>query len=420
MPRKEIPNIDGVKRGSDFFKGKTIEMAGQELASRRRVGFGETSLDLCLIKTSRAIYKDMPSLGREIGDKGGELWEPRVDPGDGSVTTWRWMSLTAGETNFFDYVPFAGRKINAKYNLGQLPPEWTIGVLIPQKIKEGIEAAMRQQDEIAHDYRMNAGPEKVRVDETFDLLYDTSSAFAMNEVNGVSDLNELAITAENHFKIHGLLDSRDTVWQRVVEYTLKAAEKDRRNHINPLVSRVRVRAAFLAATQREMIARSVGDKAEKVYNYLALTRAGIRLKIRMVADTLDDLCGFSRGKLPQDPIMLESGQISNIERGSALEQDLKAISGDILGSIQPAPYLLHATVARIILAGEMAFKNSKDRETALRILKGNNYIKFLDNSAIGWLWKGRPYVAKSRIHLAHGLLNQSLRDPETFDTKVFD
>ena len=140
----------------------------------------------------------------------------------------------------------------------------------------------------------------------------------------------------------------------------------------------------------------------------------------MAADTLDDLCGFGRGKRARDPLMLEQSETSTARQGWELEQYLKVISTDVLSKIQPAPYLLHATIARIILMGETAFKNNEEKVVALDILKGSNYYNFLDNSAVRWLREKRPLVARTRMRLAYDLLRQSLNDPETTDIKVFD
>lgn len=415
-----VPEIPGVQRGADFFRGLSVEMGGQKSGSKRRVEYGETPLDLYLIKLSQAGTLGLPFLGRGEGDKSADLWEPRVDPSDGSVITWRWENQKEDKHDFSDYVAIAGRKLSTRFNYGQVPPGWTVSVLVPQRIKEGIEAAMRQQDEITHDYKKDAGPEKARVDETFDLLYETSAAFVMGEVRTQDNLKSLAKSAEDHFTIHGLLDSSDPIWARVVAYTLKATEKDRINRINPLISRVRARAAFLAGTEREMIARSAGTKAEKVYRHLEIVRAATRLKMRMAIDTLDDLCGFSRGKLAQDQVMFEGSETSTTRQGWVLEQYLKVISNDVLRSIQPAPYLVPATAGRVILTGETAFKINNDKQAALKILEGRGYLKFLNNSAVRWLREKRPLVARTRMLLAFSLLKQCLTDPRTTDIKVFD
>jgi hypothetical protein len=417
--RKQVPDIPGVKKGADFFRGISVEMGGQKSGSKRRIEFGETSLDLCLIKLGQAGYMSLPFLGREKSDKSVDLWEPRVDPMDGSVITWRWENRKKDKEDYSDCVAFAGRKIGFKFNYNEVPGDWTLATLVPQRIKEGIEAAMRQQDELVHDYK-NDGPENLRVDETFDLLYETSGAFVMGEVNGQDDLKSLAKMAEEHFKVHGLLESNDPIWQRVVTYTLKAVEKDSLNRINPLISRVRARAAFLAGTEREMIARSAGTKAEKVYRHLEVVRAATRLKMRMAIDTLDDLCGFSRGKLAQDQVMFEGSETSTTRQGWVLEQYLKVISNDVLRSIQPAPYLVPATAGRVILTGETAFKINDDKQAVLEILEGRGYLKFLDSSAVRWLREKRPLVARTRMLLVYRLLKQCLEDPKTTDTRVFD
>jgi hypothetical protein len=416
-----VLNIPGVSRGGDFFKGKTPEMAGQLLGSRRRVEYGGTPIDLCLVRLRQAEYLNLPYLGLdEVGSKSAKFWEPRVDPSDGSVVTWRWESQKADKRDFSEYIAFAGAKVNIKFNYGQIPSGWTVGILVPQRVKGGIEAAMRQQDEISHDYGKDNGPEKARVDETFNLLYDASSAFVMGEVNSESGLNALGKSVEDHFKAHGLLESNDSIWQRVVTHTLNAAEKDRLHRVNPLVSRVRIRAAFLAGTEREMIARSVGDKAEKVYSYLAVVRAGIRLRIKLAIDMLDDVCAFSKGRIAQDPIMRERSQTYTTRQGWELVQYVKIISNNVLRGIQPAPYLKPVTAARIILAGETALKNDEERTLVFNVLDKGGYFLFMNDSAVSRLREKRLFVAEKRMRLAYDLLRQNLNDPKTTDLKVFD
>ena len=418
--RKQVPEIFGVKRGADFFRGLTVEIGGQKSASRRRVEYGEMPLDLYVIKLRQASFLSLPFLGREESDKSADLWEPRVDPSDGSVITWRWESQKADKHDFSDCVAFAGRKINAKFNYSKLPPGWSVSMLIPQRVQEGIEAAMRQQDELAHDYGKDVGPEKARVDETFDLLYETSAVFAMGEVTNQDDLKDLAKLAESHFIVHGLLDSKDPIWQRVVTYTLKSTDRDSLNRINPLISRVRARAAFLAGTEREMIARSAGGKAEKVYNHLAIIRAGIRSKIRMAIDTLDDLCAFSGGKVAEDPVMREGSQTCSAREGWELEQYLITISEDVLRGIQTSPYLVPATVARVILLGEACFKNREERIAGRNMLRGTDNYTFLSDSAARMLKNRNPLAARQRISKAFLVLKGILDDPRTTDTMVFD
>ena len=418
---KQVPEIPGVKRGGEFFKGKNPEMAGQELASRRRVEFGETPLDLCLIETLKAENLYMPLLGRdEDSAKGMNFWEPRVHRIDGSVITWRWERQDPNRRDFSGYFAFAGRKANSKFKYAEVPASWTVGVLVPQVVKEGIEAAMRQQDEIAHDYRGGVGPEASRVDEIFDLLFDTSAAFTVGDIKNPSDLNLIAREAETILKNHGLMESKDYTWRRVVNFTLAATQEDRINRVNPLASRVRARAAFLAATEREMIGRSVGTKAEKVYQYLATVRAGIRAKIQMAADALDDIYGLSKSKVAKDAVMRGREITCTTRESLDLEQYALTVANEILKDIQPAPYLVPVTKARIILAGEKAFADGHEEATILRVLGESDYKKFINNSAARGSREKKPMVVLPRVRLAHDLLKQCLNNPRTTDIKVFD
>jgi len=416
---KEVPQIPGVERGANFFKDKPVEMAGQELASRRRVEFGEKPLDLCLIKTADALYLNYPYLGRdETSEESAKLWEPRVSSRDGSVITWRWKDPNPDRQEFSDYIAFAGRKLDEKFNYSQVSTTWSKSILVPQVIKEGIEKAMRQQNEVAHDYR-ELEAEGARISETFDLLFESSSAFAVGNISQ-SELNGLAREAEKTFKAHGLLQSRDSIWQRVVKFTLDAMENDRRGRINPLVSRVRARAAFLAATEREMIGRSVGTKAEKVYERLAIVRAGIRADIEIATEVLDTICGFSGLVVADNEVMREGKTTCTEEEAREIRRTLAVVSGDILGRVQPEPYLTLVISARSVLMGEKVYGNDKEKAAILGILSKTGYASFLKDSAADRLEQHLPRVAERRIFLAYSLLKRSLWDKKTGDTRVFN
>ncbi len=421
IERKHVPEIPGVKKGGEFFKGKSPEIAGQELASRRRLEFGETPLDLCFVDNFKAEYLNMPVLGRgEEPLTKANFWEPRVHRVNGSVITWRWEKRDSERRDFSGYTAFAGNKIDSKFKYSEIPVSWKVAVLVPQVVKDGIEAAMRQQDEIAHDYRAGVGPEADRVDETFDLLFNISAVFAAGEIEDQSKLNLKAREAESVLRDNGLLESKDEIWRRIVNFTLDATKEDRMGRINPLVSRVRTRAAFLAATEREMIGRSVGTKAEKVYQHLAIIRSGIRAKMQMAVDTLDDIYGLTRRRVAKDIAMRERKITCSTEESLDLEQYALTVANEVLRGIQPAPYLVPVTAARIILAGEKAYKNGQEEITVRRILGGNDYIKFLNDSAARQARERKPLVVEPRVRLAHDILKQSLNDPRTTDLKVFD
>jgi hypothetical protein len=407
---KQLPLIPGVSRGGDFFRGKSIEAAGQKLASRRRMEYGSIPLDLCLVENDKAEFLTFPYLGREESSgKYAQLWEPRVDPKDGGVIITRWQKPKPGRTDFSEYFAFAGENINSKFNYSQVPPGWRIGILVPQKIKDGIEAAMRQQNEIAHDYGKNRGPEDDRITEITNRLYEISSAFSMGDVKSEQDLNALAMDVEDLFKTHGIIDTGDSVWQKVVEYTMKAADKDRLNRINPLISRTRVRAAFLAITEREMIGRSIGTKADKVYRRLSIVRNVIRMKIKTAADALNDNLGEYGGV-----------ERCTVKTGWNLEQLLKTISQDVLGNIQPAPYLEPVLASRAILIGEQMFKNNNEKQAGLRILSADQAARFLNFPAVYGLRHGNLAAAMIKMKNARWILEAILEDPKTKDIKVFD
>jgi hypothetical protein len=99
---------------------------------------------------------------------------------------------------------------------------------------------------------------------------------------------------------------------------------------------------------------------------------------------------------------------------------LAVVSGDILGRVQPEPYLTLVISARSVLMGEKVYGNDKEKAAILGILSKTGYASFLKDSAADRLEQHLPRVAERRIFLAYSLLKRSLWDKKTGDTRVFN
>lgn len=416
-------NIPGVARGKDFFnKGKSIEATRETWASRKRALLLEDRLDLLLIgKNKESYFNSLAVLGR-VSDiaKPAAAWLPRVDKITGAVVTSRIVSdfdrtlLSKGE-----YIAIAGKRFSTDLNLASIPKSWTISLLIPQIVSEGIEAAMRQQDEIVGTYRAVEGAEYGRVEEIFTEIHILSETFVRGEIKSENDLQVLAKRTQAYLVRNGLMDTEHPVWKKITNYTLKAAGKDSLNRLNPTVSRVLARAAYLAAVDREIAGINTNNKAQRIFSYLEGVRASTRFKIEESVNLLNELCGFE-GRVASNQIFRDGKTSTTPQEIKEIDQVIDSVSESLLKKVEPAPYLLPATMARALLTGAIYWRGKNEAGLMLKIMKAGSFDeKQFQLPARHYLRNLQPLVAREVIRQAHSLLKSVLEDKTNLDVKVF-
>jgi hypothetical protein len=416
-------NIPGVSRGKNFFsQGRSIEATRETWASRKRAFLLEDSVSLLLIEKDRGDYfLELPVLGQKPEIEGpAAVWIPRVDPISGAVITSRIVSnfdksaLGSGE-----YTAVGGKRYSPDINLASVPKSWSVSLIVPQTVPDGIEAAMRQQDEIIYTYSPGKGAEHGKVEEVFSEIYLLSEAFARGEVKTEADFGALAERAQTCLVRNGLLDAHHPIWKKISGYTQRAASKDSLNRLNPMVSRILARAAYLAAVEREVIGINIKNKAQRTFSYLQAVRLTTRFEIEQSALVLSELCGFG-GEKAENRIFRERRDSMTVREGWEIGQVVKAVSEGILKDVRPAPYLFPATLARLTLTGESFYKTKAESNLIRDIVKAGGVKDVsLGASAEDYLRVGFPELAREKIRHAYGLLKAVLFDKANFVTTVF-
>jgi hypothetical protein len=415
--QKEVPEIPGVERGSDFMRMKKIEQAGAGWAETRRSNYMSEALDVMIISRDKQNFFDLPIVGnRDQKEPNLPFWTPRVHPITGAIVITRWDKLKQNEFNFEEDIVFGGKKKDEVLKLDKYPKSWKIARLIPMTIPDGIEAAMRQQDEIIHDYS-EQGVEKGRVEEVFSKVNILSEAFINGEIKTQADVVTISKEAQDLLFDNGLLNPRNKAWETVAEKIKRAASRDSINRINPMISRVVLRSTYLEAVINEVRGPGIKDKAKKIYSWLEGERVFVRSQIENVAIALEQMIGCNKFRgldIFEKPnsIYLE---IDYWEVG----QLLKAISDEVLVKVQVAPYLGTVSIVRKLLTGSN-FKNAKEEGVLNKRLE---YIKDpglrKEQSAEDLLRIHATQSARNRIKYAHGLLKALLNDPDYKVTTTF-
>jgi hypothetical protein len=396
----------GIRRGFPP-KGVSIETAREAFASRIRARSKEDSIDLILLDSKDVKFFSLLPLTQGYSDNS-PSWIPRFDPVSGSVWTTRLGNIKTGS----EYLIFKKPVTSKKVDLDNIPRSWSVKRLIPQEHKSGIESAMRQQDEIAHDYSgKKYGVEYQKVEALLTQIHNLSEIFQKPNLS-FNDFGDMATKTVNILKSEiGISTSRDNIQNRIVKSILKSKEKDRLGRVNPMISRIHLRSAYLNAVKQEIYSGFVEQKAKRVYDLLFVERNTTRSLIENAVEAIDELGGFGKNKIGNsilteefyraDPAKITDHEITKIINS------LKAIVQTSLRQIRVEPYFRNARMAESLLIYP-------------EHLKTNNYNKFEEKPCVeSFIRMRKPVEAHVRLQGAYSLLNEVLNDEEYKDIKVF-
>jgi hypothetical protein len=426
----------GVVLGSDFRpkKGFSIETQGHLWALNTRELMPQLKLDLCIIHKDNAGFFELPAINQVF--KGGHLekkivalWVPRYDPVSGAVYITRWTKPETSETkggkgliDNQDFIAFAGRKYSPDkaIDLSKFPKSWTVARLIPQKIEDGLEFALRQQDEISWDYSTKKGVEEDTLHSLFANIFSYADEIKSDtEIINQNYLDQLSEkTEELLFKL-GFDKPSGEFRKRVAHLLQKSVKVDSIGRVNPMISRVLLRSAYLEVTKMEVLNRFVRSKSEKVFNLLWIEREVTRAQVSDSIEAIGKLAGL--GKNPGLTILTED-YYRSCPRKISDEQILstvsiiRAISRRSLEPIKVEPYLLPVRLSQRLLT-DINMKRVADRE---RILNTLQYYNIVPNeeilSAEEYIKKRDPSKTVERLRQVHSLLSELIDDP---DNKVY-
>lgn len=396
---------------------RSIESARDMWAENRKNRFSEEKLDLMVISKEQEKILDYPAVGNYRKESiQYPIWVPRVNPVSGSVIVSRWGKYTERALDFDKDIIFGGKRKNEALVIPQYPKSWNIKRLILLNVEGGLEPAMRQQDLIAHDYSED-GVEKGKVDEVFQEINEISGEFINGNIKTQNDLSKIAFEAEMVLKRNGMLDSRSNIWKTVIDKVAKAAQKDSLGRVNPMISRILLRSAFLENVKNEIKMPNTEGKAENIYRWLEEERAYTRMQIENAAISLEMIIGLNEYRGLD---IFENPQIKHVNFDYwTVSQLLKAISKQILSQVQCAPYLGPVTIARKYLTGAY-FENSSEEKLINQRLQYIKMPKLREGMcAEDYLRAKDSTGARQHIKYAHGVLKALLNDPDTLAVNTF-
>lgn len=378
----------------------TIEELGEEFSGRlvgRMVTGKEPKYSFIAIKDEKILKWPRLTLDRAIGfgrkPFDGDL---RVNRETGALATTRWAELKT------TYDPETGARTvndpedltfisvgNMDHDPEDLPKEGRAVRLVASEVWDGLETAIRQQHHILErrDLRdLNSEPRQLQ--EIFQWIDQTAKKFREGPVTE-QNLVQWAQEAEELMTQAGLDRAVDSTKKKLADMLTKAPEEDRLGRVNPLVSRIRLRSALLAATRRAMTGAFTDLKFSSNLNTLLATRKYTRNVLEDAAEQL--YCRLQ--------------QLEGHEQGWA--DKVQATATWELAAPQVAPYLQPARLAAILLVGCRDSKKDLNRkvlgdETAEQV--------FSMEPATTLLKKGETYSAARQISWAREMLHQALDD----------
>lgn len=388
-------------------KGVTIETAQEAFAARLRTKSKEEKIDLILLDSKDVKFFSLLPLTQGYLDNP-PSWVPRFDPVTGSVWTTRMGNIKAG----IEYLVFKKPVSAKKVDFNNLPKSWIVKRLIPQEHKAGIESAMRQQDEISHDYSgKKYGVEYQKIEALLTQIHSLSEIFQKHDLS-FDDFGQMATKTVNLLKTEiGINTSRDDIQKRIINSILRSKEKDRLGRVNPMISRIHLRSAYLDAVKREIFVGFVGPKAKRVYDLLFVERETTRNLIANAIEAIDELGGFGKNKignsiLTEEYYRSDPAKITNDDIIS-IQKSLKKIIESDLRRIRVEPYLNKVRLTESILIYP-------------EYLKTKNYFKPEKIASVESLIRMRkPKEAHTRLQDAYSLLDEVLKNEEYKDIKVF-
>jgi hypothetical protein len=356
-------------------------------------------------------FLDLPVLGSVPEGKLPEWWMPRYDSINGAVYTTRWGEALTKETpegrkevvEAERFVILRQPKYRKNVSLTTLPKSWTIGRLIPQKVWDGIEAAMRQQYEIKEASRGGVGTDQIQVEELFAAIRGLSQKYVRGEVTK-ENLQDMAEQTQALLEREGVMSAKDQFLQDLKEALTLAFQEDPRGRFNPLAARMRLYRAMCNLTKREVETWLTRKKSNKVFNLLYVEREDERSSLTDAREVVVEVGGH--------PVL--SDTIFRSRPESIFDEDITEIRrvfkgiGQTLQSVRVAPYLLPAKLADVMLRSNQ-FRKKWEEQRLRKILEVGGVEGEMERPSVEDLIMQRnAFEAAKRLRNVYNLLDSAL------------
>jgi hypothetical protein len=422
--RRGLDRIPGVRKG--FQKGESIEAGRERIAARARAEIPRGKATLLIIEDTKKDFLDLPIIGPS-NLQYPSSWVPRYDRDTGAIITTKWRTdVTEITDKGKQALKEPGRfsviskpKHARDVDLTSFPKSWSVARLIPQKIEDGIEAAMRQQDEVRKDYGVFGGIEQEKIAGLFVEIQKLTEPFLRGGISR-NELSKIAEKTSTMIKNLGISKVKGGIYERMISSLLRAGQEDRLGRVNPLISRTLLRSAYLDAVKREVLARLSREKANNVFNLLYVERFTTRALLENARDSIEKLVGL--GKESGHKVLIEDDPAKKIgdEEISELRRDLKAIVKINFSPVRVAPYLVIARLSEAMLLSPSYMKKN-DKHTLRKVIKMAHLDSVLEMTSVEeYIMRRNLTGATTRLRQVHSLINAALEDPDNLVYTVFD
>jgi hypothetical protein len=272
--------------------------------------------------------------------------------------------------------------------------------LVAGEVWEGLEPAIRQQYHILEKYQpasLTAEPQALR--RIFYWMDQTSQKFREGPITK-DQLEQLSQEGAELITQASLTSAVDETKKKLAIMLAKATKPDSLKRINPMISRIRLRSALLAATRRIVTAELVRRKFSANLEVLVAEREFTRYNLEQACGELSAILHVLRQ--PRQ----NSTQISEPDR-KVLVSKIRETAQEYLSFPRVAPYLIPARLAAIFLVGCKESKKELNRQV---LGEGIAEEVFSFMPATSLLQEGDIKEADRRISCASSILEEALRE----------
>jgi len=282
--------------------------------------------------------------------------------------------------------------------------------LIFGRIDSDIETAIRQQLHILEGYR--PGTEAVELEQVKKAVafaQGQSLRFLADRLTK-DDLEDLLKRTTNFLEKSGLLSSgiRQPEKIKMRKMLLRAFQTDKLDRVNPLVSRVRLRSAYLAGIKRAVAASLIVEKTEDNLRLLSWEREMTRWALEMA---LDDLANFAGIGIRGHVAFWKEDEVVSDTQIKAMIKVLEYIAGKrgLLSTPKVVDYVGPAKLAAINLLGVSAVK---DIDLTRQIIGSDEVVDELRRlpPVPVLLYKREFAAARQRLRWSHTIIEMVLAD----------
>jgi hypothetical protein len=308
--------------------------------------------------------------------------------------------------------------VRGEADLSNISARWDVLRIIPQKHQD-IESALRQQDEVDHDYGVD-GPEYARVRDINAAIKVVTNRFIKGRLSN-DDILELQEEVGEVLRANGLTEPDNQIWQKIGEKVTRSVQRDSLMRINPGRARFILASAYVDAVRREVGLRLAGEKSEQVYLLLLQEREIERVNLEVSKDLIDSVAGLNERQTRETIFDSEIPQQITDDQISAFLGRLKKISIS-LKRIRVNPYLTVARMSDLLLTSN-DLKRSGEVRNIRHTLTQTGMEKLFEVSERGSVGKlimlRDPYNARRMLRSISSLIGSCLQDGRLHDIKVF-